>query len=124
MRDLKTSGVGLEPGASFAFVVVSPLPYRMRMKVTVEDSSRPDWLHAHVEGDLQGEASLDLLSEPGDVTLATLAWEVEVMDRALRIGSRVARPLIQWGQDWAVGLALERFAHRMASKGDADEASE
>lgn len=121
MRELETAGAGLEPGASFAFVVVSPLPYRMRLRVTISDSVRPEWLEAKVEGDLRGQARIDLSPEEEDVTLATLAWEVEVMHRAMRIGARAARPLVRWGQDWAVGLALERFAAHMVPEEGADD---
>lgn len=120
MRDLKSRGKDLEPGAGFDFTVVSPLPYKMRLDVEIVDSTRPDLIDARVTGDLEGEAGIELIEESTDVTLAIVHWDVEVRDRAMRVGARVARPLIRWGQDWALRVALERFRSHLVEEQRAD----
>jgi carbon monoxide dehydrogenase subunit G len=118
MRDLAVTGRPLDPGSEFRFKVVSPLPWIMRLTVTVMDSDRPNTVGAVVDGHLRGSAEL-VFTPDGHETLAEVSWNVEVVDRAMRVGARVARPVMKWGQDWAVRTALRRFSSHLAEESDA-----
>jgi hypothetical protein len=115
MRDLETTGEGIEPGAELDFVVVSPLPYRMRLNVRVVDSTRPQVVEAEVDGHLRGTGEIRMQDDEAGATDVEVSWSVEVIDRAMRVGARVARPLIKWGQDWAVRVALRNFRDHLGA---------
>jgi len=112
MRDMEPAGEPLEPGSIFRFNVVSPLPWRMHLIVEVVESKHPDEIDALVRGDLEGPATLRFDSRE-DHTLARVEWSVEVRNKAMRVGARMARPLIKWGQDWAVRVALNNFRRHL-----------
>ncbi len=116
MHDLEARGNGLDPGSELDFAVVSPLPYRMRLRVRVIDARRPDRIEADIDGHLRGTGSIELREEGESITLVEVAWTVEVRDRAMRVGARVARPLIKWGQDWAVRVALRNFRRHLVAE--------
>lgn len=112
MRELQATGEDLEPGAELRFKVISPLPYRMLLTVTVDDSKEPEFVAVSVHGHLRGTGRIDLAERAG-LAKVTISWDVEVIDRSMRIGARVARPLIRWGQDWAVQKALTTFSEHL-----------
>jgi hypothetical protein len=116
MRDLKATGTGIDPGVELDFLVVSPLPYRMRLKVRVADSTRPQAVDAQVDGHLRGTGKIRMWDEGAGATAVEVSWSVEVVDRAMRVGARVARPLIRWGQDWAVRVALRNFRNHLVAE--------
>jgi carbon monoxide dehydrogenase subunit G len=118
MRDLEVTGSPLEPGSEFRFKVVSPLPWTMRLAVAVARSERPRRVEAEVDGHLRGPAALVFTPE-GDRTVVEVSWSVEVVDRAMRVGARVARPVIRWGQDWAIRTALRTFNEHLVEETDA-----
>jgi hypothetical protein len=115
MRDLETRGKRLEPGSEFDFVVVSPLPYRMGLTVRITESIRPTRVEADVDGHLRGSGAVQFRDE-GDGTWAEVSWSVEVIDKAMRVGARIARPLIKWGQDWAIRVALRNFNRHLIAE--------
>jgi hypothetical protein len=115
MHDLAIRGTGLEPGAEFDFVVFAPIPYRMRLTVRITESVRPTRVEAEVHGHLRGNGTVRFRDE-SDGTSAEVSWSVEVVDRAMRVGARVARPLIKWGQDWAIRVALRNFKRHLIAE--------
>ena len=120
MRNLEVSGTPIEAGSEFRFRVVSLLPWAMRLTVEVDRAERPDCVDVSVGGHLAGPATLSFREQDG-VTVARLTWNVEVMERGMRAGARVARPLLKWGQDWAVRIALRNFRRHLARERSADE---
>ena len=117
MRDLVVEGGGIEEGTSFSFRVVSPLPYRMRLKVEVLEAG-PLRASAAITGDLDGTGDLEISAAP-DGSVVALHWDVEIKHGQMRIAARLARPLLRWGQTWAIESALRGFLrHVMGARSD------
>jgi carbon monoxide dehydrogenase subunit G len=112
LSDVHLDGGSLCTGAVLHGVVTPPLPYRMRLRVELEDCRRPSEVHAGVHGDLEGHA--DLLLEPdGAGTRATVAWRIEMMQRPMRLAARVAHPMLRWGHDRVVEATVRGFRRRL-----------
>jgi carbon monoxide dehydrogenase subunit G len=58
LTELRVDGPGLEVGAILDGTVVPPLPYRMRVQVTLVECTAPRAIRAVVAGDLRGQARL------------------------------------------------------------------
>lgn len=95
-------------------VVVPPLPYRMRIRVEIVHSEPPIRIDAVIHGDLEGTGRLEL--RPSEVgTSAEVEWTVEMMQRPMRLASRFAHPLMQWGHDRVVEVTVAGFRRRVES---------
>jgi hypothetical protein len=57
---------------------------------------------------LEGEATLRLHPAPGGVRVEA-AWSIEMMQRPMRLASRVARPVLVWGHDRVVDVTVAGF---------------
>jgi carbon monoxide dehydrogenase subunit G len=112
LTDLRLEGNGLSAGSVLHGVVTPPLPYRMQLNVELVECDRPHAIHATISGDLTGEARLRLRPE-GDGTWAEVAWEVEMRQPAMRIASRIGRPILQWGHDRVVEVTVAGFRRRI-----------
>ena len=118
LRDFELDGDGLVDGALFRGVVVPPVPYQMRVQVRLDRCERPRRIEATVEGDLRGPAQLELeATERG--TRAEVAWQVEMMQRPMRIAARVAHPLLRWGHDRVVEVTVASFRRHLGAGGGA-----
>ena len=107
--ELRVEGEGLRVGSVLSGVVTPPLPYRMQLRVVVVGCAPPERLDAEVHGDLEGHARLSLKPE-GNETVATVAWTVEMQQRPMRLAACVAAPVLRWGHDRVVELAVAAFA--------------
>jgi hypothetical protein len=112
LTELKIEGVGLSAGSILSGVVTPPLPYRMELRIELVDCHRPRPIDATIGGDLKGEARLRLRDEDGG-TWADVAWTVEMQQAAMRLASRLARPLLQWGHDRVVESTVAGFRRRI-----------
>lgn len=117
MRDLKVRGKPFEAGTSFSFAVVAPIPFKMRLEVEISEAREPEQIVAEIKGDLAGEASISFETATGGGTVSTIEWKVEVVKPRMRAAARVARPLLLWGQNWAVEVALRGFRSHLESAG-------
>lgn len=115
MRHLEVRGTPLEPGTSFAFVVVAPIPFTMRLTAEVSAASPPDHIEAAVSGDLAGSATMTFEEASAGRSVADIGWEVEVVRPGLRPVARVARPILLWGQGWAVDVAFREFRRHLTN---------
>lgn len=113
MRRLEISGTPLEPGTTFTFHVVAPIPFTMDLVVRIEESVEPERIRARITGDLEGSAAMTFDEISGETTGATLEWTVEVKKPGMRAAARALRPLLQWGQSWAVDVALRGFLRHL-----------
>ena len=113
LRDFHHEGGGLVDGAWLHGVVVPPVPYRLRLQVQLTRCTPPGAIDAAVEGDLRGAAHLTLAAD-GAGSTATLQWSVEMMQRPMRLACLVARPLLVWGHNRVVEMALVSFRQRLA----------
>ncbi|MGH9080559.1 MAG: SRPBCC family protein [Acidimicrobiales bacterium] len=105
-------GDGLRPGSVLHGVVTPPLPYRMRLEVGLIRCERARAVDARVEGDLIGNATLRLSPE-GEGTRVEVAWTVEMQQPAMRLASRMAHPVMQWGHDRVVEVTVAGFRRRI-----------
>jgi hypothetical protein len=119
LREFTIEGGSLRTGSVLRGVVVPPIPYRMRIEVDLLRCRRPHLIDAAVHGDLEGEAQLRFRrSDPG--TRAEVSWRLEMMQRPMRIASRVARPLLVRAHDAVVESTVSGFRrHLVASRGQA-----
>jgi uncharacterized protein YndB with AHSA1/START domain len=121
LSDFRIEGDGLSTGSVLFGAVTPPLPYRMRLRVELVDCDRPYAIDATVGGDLVGEARLRL-HPAGTGTLADVAWTVEMCQPAMRVASRIGRPVLQWGHDRVVEMTVTGFRRRiergLAQSGD------
>ena len=115
LGEFRMEGPGLAAGSVLHGVVAPPLPYRMRVRVELVDCDPPQRIDAAVAGDLVGQARLTL--EPtGAGTRARVAWEVEMMQRPMRMACRVAFPLLRWGHDRVVDATVAGFRRHLRSR--------
>jgi carbon monoxide dehydrogenase subunit G len=108
LSELTLDGTWLRPGAVLRGVVSPPVPYHMRVEVELGSCLRPRTIDAVVRGDLQGTARLRLRREASG-TRADVGWSVEMMQRPMRLASRVAHPLLRWGHDRVVAVTVSGF---------------
>jgi hypothetical protein len=110
LRSFDPSG-GLAPGARWRCEVSPPLPYIVRFTVHIRRVERVPAgrrVHAIVDGDVRGEA--DLQVEPdGPGAAARLRSALEPANPLLRSVGRVARPAVEWGHDWVLDEGRRQF---------------
>jgi carbon monoxide dehydrogenase subunit G len=101
LKEFRLEGSGLREGSVLHGLVVPPVPYRMRLRVELDNCNAPNSIDATVHGDLEGTAQLKL--EPNERgTRAKVSWTIEMTQRPMRLASRFARPLLVWGHDRVV----------------------
>jgi hypothetical protein len=105
LQDLNVSDEALKQGTHFEFAVASPLPYRLEIAATATEVIEPRLIRADISGDLKGPAEIELTAVAGG-TDVSLRWEVELMSRPLRVAALASKPLMVWGQEWAVRIAV------------------
>lgn len=112
LSEFRLEGGALRPGAVLHGVVSPPVPYRMRVRVEVEDCEPPFLIDAAVHGDLEGRAGI-LLRGQGGGTVVDAAWTIEMMQRPMRIAARVAHPFLRWGHDRVVEATVRGFRRQL-----------
>jgi uncharacterized protein YndB with AHSA1/START domain len=114
LGQFRVVGDGLKPGSVLEGTVSPPLPYRMRVQVTIDRSRPQERIEATVRGDLTGHAQLTLA--PADAgSEVTVAWTIEMRQRAMRAVARVAYPLLRWGHDRVVESTVAAFREHLAA---------
>jgi hypothetical protein len=108
LREFRVDGDGFRSGATAQLVIQAPLPYQLRCAIHVDEVVRPQKLVAHVTGDLEGPARLELEPTPGGAQ-ARLAWTLEVRSSLLRPLATIGRPALSWAHDRIVERGLVQF---------------
>jgi len=98
----------LAEGATAECVVQAPIPYRLHFTVHVRRVIPLELIDTVVRGDLAGPARLGMTAHERGSSVR-LNWEVEVRDPVLRVASRIARPIMEWGHNWVVETGLRQF---------------
>ena len=114
LEEFKVEGGPLARGSVLHGVVAPPVPYRMRIRVELTECEPPRRIDAAVHGDLEGDARLEIRSS-GAGSQVDVAWTVEMMQRPMRMASRFAHPLLQWGHDVVVAMTVAGFRRRLES---------
>jgi uncharacterized protein YndB with AHSA1/START domain len=113
MRDLRVRGEPLTNGTCFSFTVVAPIPFKMHLEVEISDSREPEHINAVIRGDLAGRASMSFEPSADGGTASDIEWTVEVVEPRMRAAAPVIRPLLLWGQNWAVEMGLRGFRRHL-----------
>jgi uncharacterized protein YndB with AHSA1/START domain len=111
LREFRADGAGLTAGNVLHGTVVPPVPYRVRLDVRLQRCDRPRSVEARVDGDLRGRAALRL-EEAGGGTRVAAAWSLEIRSIPLRLAARAAYPVMRWGHDRVVDMAVAGFRRR------------
>ena len=112
LRVLETDG--LVAGTTARCVVRAPLPYSLRFDVAVLEVVPERLVDTRVSGDLEGPARLEVRPH-GAGSEARLLWEVDLVATPLRLASRLARPVMEWGHDRVIEMGLRQFRRALAA---------
>jgi carbon monoxide dehydrogenase subunit G len=115
LSEFRLDGDGLQVGSVLSGVITPPLPYRMRLRVILDECEPPSRLVATVHGDLEGRAGLLFAPDDGG-TRVTATWKVEMMQRPMRMAARVAHPLLRWGHDCVVEVTVRSFRRYLVGR--------
>ena len=117
LKELRLSAGGFQPGAEATVVIQAPLPYQLHCVVHIDEAEPARRLVAHVTGDLQGPAHLEL-SPTASGTEARMAWTLDVQSSLLRPLATIARPALSWAHDRIVERGLVQFeSHALDGEG-------
>ena len=101
----------LEAGATARFRVSPPLPYSLCFTVQIDEVVERARVHTTVDGDLAGEATLEVKAVGGG-SAARLVWELVLQRPSLVRAERLARPVMTWGHDIVVAMGVRQFRRR------------
>ena len=122
LREFSVEGKGLEAGSTLHGVVVPPLPYRMRLDVVLDECVPQQLLAAFVHGDLEGAARLSFQVD-GTGTLVRATWNIEMMQRPMRLAAKFGYPLLRWGHDRVVNATVDGFRRHLSDESPFPETS-
>src|SRR6266566_738424 len=114
LRNFRADEAGLVAGNVLHGTVVPPVPYQLRLDVRLQRCCRPRSVDAKIDGDLSGWGMLRL-EDANDGTRVAVAWSLEMRSTPLRVAARVAYPLMRWGHDRVVDMAVAGFQRRALS---------
>lgn len=107
----RLDGATLEPGARWACVVQPPLPYVLRFTLAIVEVDAPRSVVAAVDGDLTGDARIDLTTTDGGTELR-LVSRLAPTNVVLRSVARLAAPVARFGHDWVLDTGVRQFRER------------
>ncbi len=107
----KFEAPGLKKGAEWRCEVQPPVPYPVRFRVVIEETKRASFIRARVEGDVIGNATLNLTDDPKGC-VATLASSLAPGNATLRLVSRLAAPVARFGHDYVLDSGARLFIAR------------
>ena len=102
---------GLVAGDRWQAVVQPPLPYRLRFDLVLERVVRAEHVSVRVEGDITGDARLDIVAT-ADGSQLDFESRLAPASPTLRTVSRMAAPIAGYGHDWVLGTGLRQFRER------------
>lgn len=107
-------GAELVPGTEWGCVVQPPLPYVLRFTLCIVEVDVPRSVAAVVDGDLTGDARLDIAAT-GDGTELHLVSRLAPSNVVLRSVARLASPVARFGHDWVLDTGVRQFRERALS---------
>jgi hypothetical protein len=111
LGDFHTERAGLVGGNVLHGLVAPPMPYRLWLDVRLRRCERPRLSEAALNGDVRGHAVLRL-EDAGNGTRVAVTWSLQMNSTLLRVGARMAYPLMRWGHDRVVDMAVAGFRQR------------
>lgn len=101
-------GTRFAEGARWRCTVKPPLPYTLYFDVILVDVVDHDHVRARIEGDITGWAQLTAVDH-GDGSEFRLVSQLRPTTRALRVITRIARPVATFGHDWVLETGARQF---------------
>lgn len=114
LEAFSTETVGLVAGNVLQGTVVPPIPYRLHLQVRLHSCRRLAWTLATIEGDLRGDAAM-YFDEVDGGTRVRAEWTLHMASAPLRVAVTVARPVVRWGHDRVVEMAVGGITRRLAA---------
>lgn len=108
LRDFGADSDRLVAGNVLHATVIPPVPYRLALDIRLARSLRPHALEATIDGDARGFAVIRL-DPVDDGTQVAVMWSLGLVSTPLRIAALVAYPLMRWGHDRVVEMAVAGF---------------
>lgn len=109
-------GTALDAGQRWHCVVQPPLPYRVGFTVVLEEVATGVTAAARLEGDIVGDASIDIVDR-GESCELWLRSSLAPSKPALQALAAIARPVVTFGHNWVLDTGARQFANRMALDG-------
>jgi hypothetical protein len=116
LRDFQADVAGLVAGNALHGTVVPPVPHRLHLDIWLHHCDRPRSVQAAVDGDVSGHAALRLEDADGGTQVA-VTWSLEMRSGPLRVAARFAYPMLRWGHDQVVDMAIAGFRRRALAPG-------
>ena len=110
---------GFAPGAEWTCLVKPPLPYAVRLTITIEEVVAARRVLASVGGDVTGTAVLTLTDVDGG-SEARLVSALAPARGFFRVLATVARPVVRRGHDWVLDSGARQFRHAGLPEVDPD----
>lgn len=101
----------LKTGDVWRCAVQAPVPWALRFTVKLVEVLEPRLVRATVDGDIAGDARLELTELHSGCELR-LTSALAPANRVLRAATVVARPLVRYGHDWVIDTGVRQFASR------------
>jgi len=101
----------LAGGQEWRCQVQPPMPYLVRFGVVIERVEEAALVHATVNGDVIGKATLTL-NDAHTGCAATLHSSLAPGNAALRLVSRFGGPIARFGHDWVLDSGARQFIAR------------
>jgi hypothetical protein len=114
LRRLRVDQPGLVDGNVLRATIAPPLPFLMNVVVRLDRCERSTLVDASVDGDLRGRAVLSL-QPSGTGTQVGVEWSLAMVRGPVRSAARVAYPVVRWGHDRVVHMAVEAFRRHALS---------
>jgi hypothetical protein len=111
-------GATFAPGARWRCEIRPPLPYVLRFDLLLEEVEAPRFVTARVEGDLVGDAAIDVTAVDGGSELR-LVSVLAPAGRVAGVVATLAPAAVRFGHDWVLDTGLRQFRARALTPGRA-----
>ena len=101
-------GEAIEPGQTWRCTVRPQLPYKVSFRVTILDVTPAQWVSAGIDGDIVGNAELNLLSRPAGC-VARLESHLAPGSLLLQSMALLAQPVVTMGHNWVLDSGARQF---------------
>lgn len=102
---------GLVEGTTARCDVRAPVPYLFHFELDVVRVVPERLVETRVRGGMEGDARL-AISPLERGSEARIVWRLVMRDPLLRSAAVVARPVLEWGQQWVVDTGVSQFRRR------------
>lgn len=102
-------GTVIEPGAVLRCTIQPPLPYVLRLRITIVEVEQPALVVATIDGDVRGTARLTL-EDRGDRCEGELTSTLAPVQPMLRLMANLVPPVARFGHDWVLETGARQFS--------------